>query len=91
VDGGVEADVTGTGATVGAIRRMLSMHAMMLDQSAEYRATSTDIPDGVRFRVTAKDVKDARAVARIRGLGFAGLLTEGDHHAPHHMALARGM
>jgi len=91
VDGGMEADVTGTGETVGAIRRMLSMHAMMLDQTAEYRSTSTEIPDGVRFRVTAKDVKDARAVAKIRGLGFAGLLTEDDHHAPHHLALARGM
>lgn len=90
VDGGMEADVTGTGGTVGAIRRMLSMHAMMLDQMAEYRATSTEIPNGIRFRVTAKDAKDARAVAQIRGLGFAGLLTEGDHHAPHHMALARG-
>jgi hypothetical protein len=90
VDGGMEVDVTGTGTTVGAIKRMLSMHAMMLDQTAEYRATSTDIPGGVRFRVTAKDVKDGRTVAQIRGLGFAGLLTEGDHHAPHHMALARG-
>jgi hypothetical protein len=91
VDGGMEADVTGTGETVGAIRRMLSMHAMMLDQTAEYRSTSTEIPDGVRFRVTAKDVKDARAVAQVRSLGFAGLLTEGDHHARHHMAIARGM
>jgi len=91
VDGGMEADVTGAGETVGAIRRMLSMHAMMLDQTAEYRSTSTEIPDGIRFRVTAKDVKDARAVAQIRGLGFAGLLTEGDHHARHHMAIARGM
>jgi len=41
VDGGMEADVTGTGETVGSIRRMLSMHAMMLDQTAEYRSTST--------------------------------------------------
>jgi hypothetical protein len=90
VDGGIEADVTGTGATAGAIKRMLSMHAMMLDQMPEYRATSTEIPGGVRLRVTAKGSNDARAVAQIRGLGFAGLLTEGDHHAPHHMALARG-
>jgi hypothetical protein len=90
VDGGIEAEVTGTGATAGAIKRMLSMHAMMLDQSAEYHATSTEIPNGVRFRVTAKNPSDARAVARIRGLGFAGLLTEGDHHARHHAAIARG-
>ena len=90
VDGGMEADVTGTGSTAAAIKRMLSMHAMMLDQSAEYRATATEIPGGMRFRVTAKDSSDARMVAQIRGLGFAGLLTEGDHHARHHMAIARG-
>ena len=90
VDGGMEADVTGTGTTTGSIKRMLSMHSMMLDQSAEYHAVATDIPNGMRFRVTAKDPTDARTVAQIRGLGFAGLLTEGDHHARHHMALARG-
>lgn len=90
VNGGIEADVTGTGETAGAIKRMLSMHAMMLDQSAEYHATAAEIPSGVRFRVTAKNPSDARTVARIRGLGFAGLLTEGDHHARHHMAIARG-
>jgi len=55
VDGGMEADVTGTGATAGAIKRMLSMHAMMLDQSAEYHAVATALPNGMRFRVTAKD------------------------------------
>jgi hypothetical protein len=31
-----------------------------------------------------------KLIAMIRGEGFAGLLTEGDHHARHHMALARG-
>ena len=28
--------------------------------------------------------------ARIRGLGFAGLLTLGGHHGPHHLAMAKG-
>jgi hypothetical protein len=90
VEGGIEADVTGTGATAGAIKRMLSMHSMMLDQSADYHATAVEIPGGVRFRVTAKGADSSHVVARIRGLGFAGLLTEGDHHARHHMAIARG-
>jgi hypothetical protein len=26
----------------------------------------------------------------IRGLGFAGIMVEGDHHAEHHLAMARG-
>jgi hypothetical protein len=29
-------------------------------------------------------------VARIRGLGFIGLLVQGGHHGPHHLAMARG-
>jgi hypothetical protein len=40
--------------------------------------------------VTARDAEDAKAVARVRGLGFIGLLTLGAHHQPHHLAMARG-
>ena len=88
--GGMEATVTGTGNTVAAIRRMLVMHSMALNEGADYRAATAEVPNGIRFTVTAKDRADVRQVARIRGLGFAGLLTEGDHHARHHLALARG-
>ena len=90
VAGGMTADVTGSGATVGSIQRMLTMHASMLDQSSEYHAVTEPLAGGVRFTVTAKNSADAKLVARIRGLGFAGMLTEGDHHARHHLALARG-
>jgi hypothetical protein len=47
-------------------------------------------PTGVRLTVTARDAEDAKAVARVRGLGFIGLLTLGGHHQPHHLAMARG-
>lgn len=90
VAGGMEAVVTGTGKTAGAITRMLASHTMMLDKSADYHATTASVPGGLRFTVTARNPSDSLTVARIRGLGFAGLLTEGDHHAAHHMALARG-
>ena len=40
-------------------------------------------------RLTKKP-DDAKVVARIRGLGFAGLITEGAHHQPHHLAMAKG-
>jgi hypothetical protein len=90
VPGGFEADVTGDGNTVGAIRRMLGSHTKMLSQGADYRATATEIPGGARLAVLAADVRDSRLVARIQGLGFAGILTEGDHHVRHHLAIARG-
>jgi hypothetical protein len=40
--------------------------------------------------VTARAAEDAKTVARIRGLGFVGLLVQGGHHGPHHLAMARG-
>ena len=90
VPGGVEASVTGDASTVAAIRRMLPNQAHMLDADPAYTARASEIAGGVQLTVTAKNPSDAGIVARIRGLGFAGLLTEGDHHPRHHLALARG-
>jgi hypothetical protein len=90
VDGGAAMDVTGEGRVTESIRSMLRNHSMMLVKEGPYRATVADIPGGVRWTVTAADPADAKTVAKIRGLGFGGLLTLGDHHTPHHRALARG-
>lgn len=90
VPGGLSMEITGTGATERAIRAMLVPHAAELDRLAEYAARAETIPGGVRLTVTAKASGDERAVSRIRGLGFAGLLTAGAHHGPHHLAMARG-
>jgi hypothetical protein len=90
VEGGVSLDVTGAGKVGAAIRRMGASHAHALSEEGQYVATATEIPDGIRLVVTAKNPRDARAIAMIRGLGFAGLMTEGDHHAAHHMEMARG-
>ena len=88
-EGGLEMDVTGMGRAVPAIRRLVASHARSLDGSV-YHLVATEIPNGTRLRVTASDSKDAKTVARIRGLGFAGIITEGNHHALHHIAVARG-
>ena len=90
VSGGLVMDVTGTGRTEQAILSMVLPHAHELDRLPTYTARAEQIAGGVRLTVTAKRAEDARAVARIRGLGFAGLLTEGSHHGPHHLAMARG-
>jgi hypothetical protein len=90
VPGGLEMDVTGIGRTTDAIRRMAINHTRMLDQGSAYHATAVEIANGARLTVTAKQESDARTVALIRGLGFAGIMTEGNHHAAHHLAIARG-
>ena len=90
IPGGIEVDVTGTGRTTDAIRRMTVNHAAMLTSDSDYNASAKEIPGGTRLTVTAKKANDTNIVARIRGLGFAGIMTEGDHHAAHHIAIARG-
>ena len=55
-----------------------------------YTAKTETIAGGVRLIVVAKRPDDAKLVARIRGLGFAGLITEGAHHQPHHLAMTKG-
>jgi hypothetical protein len=90
VPGGLVMDVTGTGRTEQAIRTMLVPHAAELARMPPYTAKTELIPGGVRLTVTAKAADDAKTVARLRGLGFIGLLTEGGHHGPHHLAMAKG-
>jgi hypothetical protein len=89
VAGGVALDVTGTGRTEQAIRAMVVAHAVELDRMPEWSARTEPIAGGVRLTVVAKR-DDPKVVVRIRGLGFAGLITEGAHHQPHHLAMARG-
>ena len=90
VPGGLTMDVTGVGRTEQAIRAMVVPHAAELDRLPSFTAKTESIPGGVRLTVTAKPPDDEKAVMRIRGLGFIGLLTIGAHHGPHHLAMARG-
>lgn len=87
---GAEMDVTGDDRTAAAIKRMVVNQARMLEISADYLASTRPLSNGVRLTVTAKNASDPRSVAMIRGLGFIGLMTEGDHHVAHHLAVARG-
>jgi hypothetical protein len=90
VPGGLAMDVTGTGRTEGAIRRMVSPHSGELNKMPEWSASTEEIPGGIRLTVVAKSPTDAKTIARIRGLGFIGLLVQGGHHQPHHLAMAKG-
>jgi hypothetical protein len=90
VPGGLAMDVTGTGRTEQAIRAMVVPHAVELDRAPQWSARTEPIAGGVRLVVVARKPDDGRTIARIRGLGFAGLITEGAHHQPHHLAMAKG-
>ncbi len=90
-EGGVVLAVTGDAQVAPAIRRMLGAHAQMLSEMTTYHAVANEIADGMRLTVTARNATNARDVARLRGLGFIGLMTEGEHHSAHHLMIARGM
>lgn len=90
VPGGLAMEVTGTGRTEGAIQRMVVPHVVELNAMSEWSARTEPIPGGLRLLVTAKNTEDAKTIARIRGLGFIGLLVQGSHHQTHHLAMAKG-
>jgi hypothetical protein len=90
VERGMSAEVIGTGRTESAIRRMLVTHSAAMRMTMPDVDWRTDeIAGGIRWTVTSK-TGDARTIAQLRGLGAIGLLTLGDHHAAHHLAIARG-
>lgn len=90
VPGGLRMDITGTGRTAAAIKRMVKAHAHVLEEHTPYQPTVVDLAGGVRLTVVARDTSSAAAIAMIRGLGFAGIMVEGDHHAEHHLMMAKG-
>jgi hypothetical protein len=90
IPGGMSIDITGTDEVAGSIRRMVTMHAITLDETQAYNAKSTEIAGGIRLVVTLENPGDTKALAMLRGLGFAGIMADGDHHDAHHMAMARG-
>lgn len=89
-DGGAVFVVRGTGETVGAIKRMTGAHVSMMAMLDGPRVERTELPDGVRLVVTARDGDKGMSAARIRGLGFIGFMASGDHHQMHHLMMARG-
>ncbi|MEO1087882.1 MAG: hypothetical protein AAFY88_26915, partial [Acidobacteriota bacterium] len=94
VEGGFEAVVTGEGRTLGAIRRMVPAHARFAGREPGLSVSVADLPAGdsrgagVALRVITADTS---AVDRLRGLGFFGFMVSGDHHRPHHFAMASGL
>lgn len=87
IPGGLEIQIKGKKRTKKAIQTMVMAHSQELDKIPHWKAKGTKIRSGARLVVTSTNKKEA---ARIRGLGFFGLMATGAHHQPHHMGMARG-
>jgi hypothetical protein len=86
LDDGVEITVTGQGRTLEAIKRMVPAHVGELREIG-WRASSEDLPNGVKLTVRASE---AHPLTRLKALGFMGVMVQGGHHQPHHLAMAKG-
>jgi hypothetical protein len=85
-DNSLVVEVTGEGRTLAAIKRMVPEHVHML-QSMSWNAKTADLANGVTLTVTAAD---APALARLKALGFIGIMVQGGHHQQHHLMVAKG-
>lgn len=86
LDNGIEIAVTGKGRTLDAIKRMVPAHVREL-ASGGWNARTDELPDGVTLTVTANE---AVPLARLKALGFIGIMVQGGHHQPHHLMMAKG-
>jgi hypothetical protein len=64
---------------------MVPAHAIELG-GLGWNAKTEDLPNGVKLIVTSTDSKQ---VVKLRALGFMGIMVEGGHHQPHHLAMAK--
>ncbi|MFZ1101473.1 MAG: hypothetical protein WAN86_01075 [Hyphomicrobiaceae bacterium] len=86
LDNGIEITVTGEGRTLGAIKRMVPAHTREL-VGLGWSASTEDLSNGVKLVVTASDPRQA---AKLKALGFMGIMVQGAHHQPHHLMMAKG-
>ncbi len=86
LDNGIEIAVTGEGRTLDAIKRMVPAHVHELSLLG-WNAKTEDLPNGVKLTVLSTDPKQ---VAKLKALGFMGIMVQGSHHQQHHLMMAQG-
>lgn len=85
IEGGARFMVTSADPVVQAsIRAMVLAHVATMNGVEDWDMRAEEVDGGAVMTVIGTDI------ARIRGLGFIGLMTVGMHHQAHHLALASG-
>jgi hypothetical protein len=83
---GLDIVITGEGRTLEAIKRMVPAHAHELNQIG-WTSKAEEFSNGVRLVITTPE---AQQIAKLKALGFLGIMTLGSHHQPHHLMIAKG-
>jgi hypothetical protein len=88
IDNGFQAVVTPTtNRAVKSLTRVLSGHPMQMKAETGWDMQVQNNNGVFTLTVTTKKAHD---IAKIRGLGYIGVMAYGNHHQPHHQALASG-
>ena len=89
IDDGVEFTVQPTTSdAAGSLDRLFGAHPAILKQETGWDMVPAKEKNGYTVRVTSKNPQD---VAKIRGLGYIGIIAMGEHHQQHHWQMARGI
>ena len=83
----VEFQVTATGLVTDSIRQMVMAHAMNMNGVNGWAYAAKEIVGGASLIVTPPDSKSK---AKLKALGFIGIMASGMHHQQHHWLIATG-
>lgn len=88
IDNGLKAVIrpTTTRAEL-ALDRVFKAHPVQLERETGWKMQVIKNDDHYALTIISKNPKD---VDKIRGLGYIGLMAYGNHHQPHHLAMATG-
>jgi hypothetical protein len=86
VEGGVRFTITGGADVAPSITRMAVGHAGVMDGVDGWRYSADALDNGATVTVLVPEAD----LAKLKGLGFYGLLASGPHHQPHHWMMANG-
>ena len=85
---GIAFEVTGVGAVIASIQRMVAGHVKTMDGVDGWKFASVETKRGATLTVTPPD---RNSMIELQALGFIGVMTRGMHHQEHHWMIASGM
>ena len=89
IDHGVEFTVKPANReAAGSLDRLFAAHPAILKQESGWDMEAKKIKGGYTAQVTSSNAED---VAKIRGLGYIGIVALGAHHQLHHWQMATGI
>lgn len=87
-ESGVVFDIAGEGAVIASIQRMVIGHVKTMDGVEGWKFAAVVTGKGATMTVTPLD---SASMAKLKALGFIGMMARGMHHQEHHWMIASGM